>query len=587
MDMSIRGMTRGRHGGKVVTAMLLVGIAAAPGSIPARLPDRNDFAGRCAAMKGRQSDLLGTIIHAATGPATFEVRNPFSSQALALPPHCEINATFPARSGMHSQTYAIKYHMRLPEQWNGRFMFQGGGGTNGEIGDALGSTGVGNLPALLQGYAVVSQDSGHDNAVNNDPSWGGTAVFGTDPEARRDYGHASFPKVARAAKSLIRDFYGVAPKFSYFYGCSKGGQEGMAFAQRYPDLFDGIVAAAPGFSLPRAAVAQAADTQTFARLWDRERGKLTPASFAGLFTDTDFAIVHESVAKACDGLDGLRDGIIADFGRCTSQRVLPSLRLHSCRRVSSVAHCIAPAKIDALEGSLRGPRDRQGNAIYADWPWDLGIGSPDWSFWKLGNAHMPPFNVLIGGMSLPSVFMVPPRPVTTDPDALLDFLMDLRFPEDARSIYATSKIFPRSSWEDIAMRSSNLDRFHALGGKLIVPHGVSDPVFTINDTIRWRNEVDARYHHKADGFVRLFPVPGMAHCGGGPATDRFDAFSALTAWVEKHKAPEFIPATAGPQTPWPGRTRPLCAYPRVARYDGKGPINSGGSFRCQTPSGRA
>ena len=581
--MIVTRMARERNFASIGTALLLVGLAAAPSAIRAQSPEGRDFAGRCAALKGRHSDLLGTITSAALGPATFEDRNPFGSQTLALPAHCEIKASFPPRVGTHGQTYAIKYHLRLPQQWNGRFLFQGGGGTNGDLGDALGSTGIGNRPGLLQGYAVVSQDSGHDNAVNNDPKWGGTAVFGTDPEARRDYGHASLPRVARAAKALIRSFYGTAPKFSYFYGCSKGGQEGMAFAQRYPDEFDGIVAAAPGFSLPRAAVAQAWDTQTFARLWDPTRGKLSPASFVSLFSDSDFAIVQEAIAKACDGLDGLRDGIVGNFSQCTSRRVLPVLRQRSCRHGSGDAHCIASAKIDALERSLRGPLGRQGNALYADWRWDLGIGSPGWSFWKLGNAQMPPLNVVLGGMSLPSVFMVPPRPVSTDPQVLLDFQIAFRFPEDARAIYATSNEFPRSSWQDIAMRSPNLDRFRAHGGKLIVPHGVSDPVFSINDTIRWSDEVNARYRGTADGFVRVFPVPGMAHCAGGPSTDRFDAFSALTAWVEKNKAPDFIPATAGQQTPWPGRTRPLCPYPRVARYDGKGPIEDRRSFRCEAP----
>ncbi len=491
-----------------------------------------------------------------------------------------MRGAFPAHRGAHGQTYAIHYLLRLPRDWNGRFLFQGGGGTNGVIGEAMGWTGAGNKPGLLQGYAVVSQDSGHDNSVNTDPEWAGVAVFGSDPVARRDYGHASLPRVAEAAKALIRQFYGSKPEHSYFFGCSKGGQEGMAFAQRYPDVFDGIVAAAPGFSLPRAAVAQTWDVQSFARLWNPQQGQIAPTSFATLFSDADFQIVHDVVGKSCDALDGLKDGIVNAFAQCTSARILPELRKRLCATGES-GNCLSAAKIDALARSLAGPRDAKGAPVYTDWPWDLGVGSTGWAFWKLGNASMPSLNILTGGASLPTVFMTPPRAVRDDPAALLRFQLSFRFPEDAAAIYATTREFPRSSWQDIAMRSPDLDRFRAHGGKMIVPHGVSDPVFSINDTIAWRNEVDARYRSKGDDVVRVFPVPGMAHCAGGPATTDYDAFAALVDWVEHGKAPDSLAARAGKDTPWPGRTRPLCAYPKIARYDGKGPVEKRESFRCE------
>ena len=130
------------------------------------------------------------------------------------------------------------------------------------------------------------------------------------------------------------------------------------------------------------------------------------------------------------------------------------------------------------------------------------------------------------------------------------------------------------------MRCADLDGFRKHGGKLIVPHGVSDPVFSINDTIAWRDDVDSRYHGDADSTVRVFPVPGMNHCGGGPATGRYDAFAALVNWVEKGNAPQAIVATAGADTPWPGRTRPLCAYPKMVRYRGAGSIEQAENFEC-------
>ncbi len=116
---------------------------------------------------------------------------------------------------------------------------------------------------------------------------------------------------------------------------------------------------------------------------------------------------------------------------------------------------------------------------------------------------------------------------------------------------------------------------------MIVSHGVSDPVFSINDTVQWYRELDHRNGGKAASFVRVFPVPGMAHCAGGPATDQFAAFDALVEWVEKGAAPETLLAKAGPASPWPGRMRPLCPYPKVARYKGTGSLEAADNFRCE------
>jgi hypothetical protein len=135
---------------------------------------------------------------------------------------------------------------------------------------------------------------------------------------------------------------------------------------------------------------------------------------------------------------------------------------------------------------------------------------------------------------------------------------------------------------DFMMASStDLSAFKSRGGKMVIVHGVSDPVFSINDTIHWWNDVNKANNGAAAEFVRLFAVPGMNHCAGGPATDQFDAFTALVNWVEKSTAPTKIVATAGGATPWPGRTRPLCAYPQQARYNGSGSVDDAASFSCK------
>ena len=207
---------------------------------------------RCAALSDSMArhwpDASTRVLSAhlvAAGPlpaATPPGAPPLSVDA---PEHCELIAATQERIGEAGQHYAIRFHLRMPLQWNGRLYFQGGGGSNGVLGDALGVYSAAAAPALVQGFTVVSQDSGHDNAINNDPARGGVLAFGFDEKARANYGHASLPVVAKADKAVIKIFYGADVARSYFVGCSKGGEEGMALALRYASEFDGIAAGAP------------------------------------------------------------------------------------------------------------------------------------------------------------------------------------------------------------------------------------------------------------------------------------------------------------------------------------------------------
>jgi feruloyl esterase len=244
---------------------------------------------------------------------------------------------------------------------------------------------------------------------------------------------------------------------------------------------------------------------------------------------------------------------------------------------------LSAAQVGALTRIYAGPRDHAGKPLYSNWQWDPGIAGPGWRLWKMGSAdgRIPPLNVILGGASLAAVFTTPPTPLDADLASSGYYQLNFDFSRDAAKIYATDAPFTHSAWEEIAARSSDLDRFRAHGGKLIVPHGVSDPVFSINDTLAWYREVDGRNHRRAAQFVRVFPVPGMGHCGGGPATDDYDAFHALTDWVEGHHAPDRILATAGAASPWPQRTRPLCAYPTMSHYVGHGDIESAENFVCR------
>src|SRR5262252_8892826 len=186
----------------------------------------------------------------------------------AQPEHCEVMGKINERVGVNNQRYAIKFHLRLPTNWNGRFFFEGGGGSNGNLGNAMGGLqGQQRGNALTLGYAVVSQDSGHDNRENNDPERNGTTTFGFDPQARLDFGYNSYDQVAQTAKALIQLYYGRPPRRSYYVGCSEGGREAMMMSQRFPAYFDGILACDPGFNLPSTAVfSHSADAQALAEV---------------------------------------------------------------------------------------------------------------------------------------------------------------------------------------------------------------------------------------------------------------------------------------------------------------------------------
>jgi feruloyl esterase len=566
----------------VAIACAGIGQAAAAGPVPAAADQ--DYCGAFPSGALRFQDQTVRLVSSrfvAAGPMALPAGP--ASMSVPLPAHCEVFGTMQERKGRNGQRYAIRFHMRLPVAWNRRFVFQGGGGSNGEIGDALGKLGTGQPPALAQGFAVISQDSGHDNQANDDPSHNGRLAFGFDPEARANYGHRSLKAVADAGKEILLHYYHDRPRFSYFVGCSKGGQEGMEFAQRYPEEFDGIIAAAPGFSLPRAAVAEAWDTQVFGSLVKPAGSAFDVTQLHKAFSAGDMALVRSAVLEACDADDGLKDGIVGDYARCTQAKVVPRLRARACK-ADKAEDCLSDAQIEALVRSHQGPSNSKGEQLYSDWAWGAGVAGDDWRRWKIGDAagRAPAFNVILGAGSLAAVFTTPPTALRNDPQALADYQMAFDFDRDAARIYATEAPFAHSAWEDIGARSPDLAAFRKRGGRLIVPHGDSDPVFSLNDTLNWYREVDAGAQGQAASFVRVFPVPGMCHCGGGQSTDSYDAFGALVKWVEQHKAPDMLPATAGPSSPWPGRERPVCAYPAVARYKGEGDPEKASSFECRS-----
>lgn len=500
--------------------------------------------------------------------------------------HCEIVGYINSRTGVGGKDYAIGFHLRLPDNWNERFYFQGGGGTDGSLADSLGSG------ALSSGYAVVSTDAGHDNTIDFDPNAGGTAAFGVDPQARIDYGYNAVDQVTQTAKIIINNYYGSNPLYSYFVGCSNGGRQGMVASQRFPTYFDGIVAGDPGFDLPKAAVAEAWNEQALAPLATSLSTNHQPY-LPDTFSDADLALAANAILAACDGLDGLIDGIVDNYSACTDELVYHQLKAIRCKG-SKTANCLSAGQIEALKQIYAGPYNSHWKPLYTDWQWDAGIsGYFSLRFWSLGTPGTPPvnnaLNLTLGGGALPLVFVTPPaiNPVT----GLEAYIFDFNFDTDAPKIFKTSGIYTVSSMEFMTARSTDLSSFKHHGGKMIIYHGNSDGVFSPHDTINWYEAMDDRMHGKAQSFVRLFLVPGMGHCGLGPGTTQFDTFTPLVKWVEHGIPPGSIIATApgGPPpvgTPWPGRTRPLCPYPEQTRYKGSGSIEDAANFVCKWPDHR-
>ncbi|WP_321454418.1 tannase/feruloyl esterase family alpha/beta hydrolase [uncultured Cohaesibacter sp.] len=520
-------------------SLALMGSTALPS-----LAHADDMAARCEALADFSMRNV-RIDNASLVPAGELPADPNSAmtggskRALSVGSHCLVEGKIKDRAGVGGQ-YGIRFQFRAPIDWNGRFLFQGGGGMDGFIAPAIGSIPVNTTtatPALARGYAVVSMDGGHD---------GRDASFAQDQQARLDLGFAAIGKVTNVAKSLIDDFYDKQPDHSLFMGCSNGGREALMAAQRFPLEFDGVVAGNPGFHLSHAPLAELWDVKHLMAIAPKENGKTI---LAKALTQDDLDLVSEAVLAACDDLDGLKDGLINAYRSCKFD--LESLRGK-----------LEDKKLDGLKTIMAGPVDAAGNALYSDWPVDAGINAPGWRMWKLGTSETGQsnaLNVILGMESFSRLFVTPPMQ-TVDLETL-DFGAAEKAVREVGGYYDANSTFMTS--------------YANRGGKLLVFHGMSDPVFSASDLMNWYEEAEANTGDK--DFSRLFMVPGMTHCGGGPALDDFDPLTVMEQWIETNKAPEQMAATG---KSFEGTTQPICAYPKEARYEGGDPTSIG-SYSCQ------
>ncbi|WP_068109852.1 tannase/feruloyl esterase family alpha/beta hydrolase [Tropicimonas marinistellae] len=523
----------------------------------------------CASMTDAAPDGV-TIVEAVQTPANDE----------APVDHCLVRGRMAERTGSDGNAYAISFELRLPVAWEGRFLHQFNGGNDGSVVPALGAgTGVaaGN-PALARGFAVVSSDAGHDGKAHPDAGLTGGNMFGFDFEARRDYGYNAVAQLHPVALSLVEAHYGRAPEHVYGYGRSNGGRHAMVAAERMPGAFDGLLAGYPGFNLPKAAIQHAWDVQSFRAVGE---------TLAAAFSPEEMNLVSEAIVAACDELDGLPDGVV--FATLACQEAFDPAALVCADGQNS--ECLTAEKVSALERIHAGPSDGSGSQLYNSWYWDTGLNSGGWRFWKLESTVPPwgqkPIIAVMGAGSLAQIFTTPPTEVAGTPDDLEGYLMSFDFDADAPKIHATSADFPESPMEVMTPPNAGnptLEDLQAAGGKLIVFHGVSDPVFSFKDTADWYGRLQEN-NPNADDFVRFYAIPGMPHGQGGNAPDEVDLLRTLMDWVEGGNSPGAVTAEfrADGKEIRPenvGAERPLCPYPAHAVYTGSD-ASSATSFSCE------
>jgi feruloyl esterase len=428
---------------------------------------------------------------------------------------------------------AIGFEVWLPDDYNGRLQAVGGGGLAGTISHSA------MVTAVNDGYASASTDTGHRST---DSLWLG------DPQRREDYGYRAIHETTVTAKAIIDAYYGSAPEYSYFNGCSTGGRQGLMEAQRFPGDYDGIVSGAPVNTFTRLHIGQ---------LWTAHATLKQPGA---ALSAADFALVNDAVMEQCDANDGVEDGILTDPRTCDFNP-----RELVCRGRADDT-CLSESKVTALEMIYAGATNpRTGEQIYPGLEPGSESAQPGNPGWGMIMNGQSPFFIdipVLGGMGFEN----------NDWDwRTFDFDRDVTL-IDGKLAHVLDAVNP------------DLRDFKAQGGKLIVYHGWNDPGVMPQRTIDYYDEIVAFADRATGGdgtaiteeYMRLYMMPGMGHCSGGSAPDQADFVSSLVDWVENDQAPDRIVASMRDGS----MTRPLCPHPQVAVYR-RGDTNSADSFRCE------
>jgi hypothetical protein len=458
-----------------------------------------------------------------------------------LPAFCEVHGILKP-----TDVSVIHFEVWMPaENWNGRFEVVGNGGLAGTISYGAMAT------ALRNGYATASTDTGH--TAQESYEWL------ENRERLIDYSHRALHLTTVAGKGIVNAFYIKPARYSYYLGCSTGGKQGLMEAQRYPADFDGIVAGDAANFWTR---------QMASEVWN---GVVTSSPATNL-SQEKLQLIQDAAMTECDGLDGAKDGIISDPTRCHFD---PKKLL--CKGAEG-PNCLTQAQVGAVEkiyGGVVNPRT--GEKLYP------GLYPGGELGWGKAGGQMVIDRTTTSGVSSNDFFAYA---LFHDPKwefRTFDFDRDLKRAEDTFASITNAT-------------DPNLAEFRKLRHKLIYYHGAADPLIPAQNGIDYYQSVAAK-QKDASQFYRVFLVPGLYHCAGGPGASGFggsvvppvvdadhDIVSAAAKWVEQGVAPERIIATKYVDNKPGGAVqlqRPLCAYPLVARYKGSGDMNDASNFVCQ------
>jgi feruloyl esterase len=435
-----------------------------------------------------------------------------------LPAYCRVAITLKP-----STDSDIKMEAWLPvENWNGKFQMAGNGGWAGSMqGIPVMQT------AIKEGYATAGTDTGH---TGSDP------VFGLGHQEKLvDFAYRSMHETVVKSKAIITKYYGKPAKLSYWNGCSTGGRQGLMEAQKYPEDFDGIIAGAP------------ADYQTHLHAWDMMVAVGIRKDADHFLTQPKLAALNKAVLAQCDAMDGVKDGLLNDPRKCHFD---PATLL--CK-AGDKDDCLTAAQIESVKLVYSSAKKNNGELIF---PGKEPGGETGWSM--LLSTPAPPL------LSLGSF------EYATYQDANWDWK---KFDLDRDTTAADEKFGYVNAPPD-------LSAFKARGGKLLMYHGWNDPAISPENTVNFYTSVGQKTGSKEENWARLFMVPGMGHCQGGPGPDQFNKMAVIERWRESNTAPDQIIAShvTGSNI---DMTRPLCPYPQVAVYKGVGSTNDAASFSCK------
>jgi len=586
--------------------------------------------GQCAGFSTNTTKIGGSVTPAAScatlaSLGNFPVPNTTITSAVdtaasgTLPERCIINGYVNRRiSAVDACEYqdGFQIQLPLPAAWGGRFMFQGGGGTEGSVPTATGtdSGSAGSNFGIINGYAVASQDGGHENSQQTAalcPNGKGnpSEEFYLDPMSTIDQAYQSIEVTVLNAKYLIGQYYGNSANYSYWVGCSTGGRQGMAMSETFPQFFDGIVAGDPVYDLESItlgggvwgveqilnayntavpALPQPPATVT-------EPGPLAPEPIIyAAFPTSDQALFETALLQTCDPLDGVSDGVIDNLPACkaafnpmTATYVSGGTTYNlSCGSGPKTPTCLSVSQIQAAMNINQGPRTASGQTIQVpagaaaedhsdntipgylfDGGWMTTVGVPTRTIGTPTTA-----GGALGLGQFPYLSISPPNPS----ENTLTF--NFNSPADLAMLNPSTPIVTNST-------SLDINKFINYGHKIIWYHGLSDPGPPVLGTIAYYTGM-ANQHGglaAAQSFSRLYGVPNMDHCTGGATTDQFDMLTPLMQWVENGTAPGPVTAkgvnfnsttyqvsfvAGAPDNAPTTRSRPLCPYPEEPRFTG-------------------